>query len=153
MQLTPYSTAVLILHCLFRNLCLDVSSSRGQNVVASHDGISFCDGNTCVPGDAAVGFWCISYTSGWRRVKWPEFGHSHCPHPCSLPQCVCHCCPVPKACLSQTFSVVEMFTIHIKGEKWQGHCLKSEVQSKGRAPLLVKLWSILEKSVCLISFT
>lgn len=74
----------------------------------------------------------------------------HFPNPHSLPQHVCHCCSVPKACLSQTFSLGEMFTIHVKGEKQQGHCLKSEAQSKGRAPLVVKLWSALEKSVCLL---
>lgn len=97
----------------------------------------------------ATGFWCISHTYGWSCVRQLELG-THRPNPHSVPQHVCHCCSVPKACLSQTFSLGEMFTIHIKGEKQQGHCLKSEVQSKGRAPLVVKLWSALEKSVCLL---
>lgn len=69
-----------------------------------------------------------------------------------LARCVCHCCPVPKVCLCQTFSLVEMFTIHVKGEKRQG-CLQSEAQSKGRAALLLRLGSILEKSVSLFSLT
>lgn len=133
MQLTPYSTAVLILHGPFCNLWLDVSSSCGQNVVASHDGISFCDRSTCVPADTVAGFWCISDTSGCSHVRRLEFGPSHCPHPRSIPRSVCaiavpflkHACSKPAVWLKCL-----LFTRRVRSGTF--HCLKSEVKSKGK---------------------
>lgn len=145
MQLTRCPAAVLFLHGPVCSLCLDVSSSSGQNVVASHSvmGVCMCHG-------FLVDFsYFLMHSCQATRIQ-------ALPSPPLLLSpmiCVCHCCPIPKACLSQTFGVVEMFTVRVQGERQQCHGLKSKAQYKGRSPVLVKLWSVLGKSVCVISFT
>lgn len=119
-QLTPYSTAVLIFHGPFCNVWLDVSSSCGQNIVASRGGISLCDGSMCVLGDTVTGFCCNSHTPGCSRVRRPEFGPSHGPHPHSLPQSVCaiavpflkRACPKPSVWLK-----CSLFTWRVRSGK------------------------------------
>lgn len=86
-RLTPYSAGVLTLHQSFFSLCLDVSLSCGQNIVASHNGISFCGGNMCMPGDQTMAF-CMLLC----QVSGTDSYHPHIA--VSFLQCACPKFPV-----------------------------------------------------------
>lgn len=65
----------------FFSLCLDVSSSCGQNIVVSHNGISFCGGNMCARWyNHGILHALVSDVQNWLLSP-------------------SHCCPNPKALL------------------------------------------------------
>lgn len=88
-QLTPYSTVVPILHQSFFSLCLDVSWSCGQNIEASHNGISFCGGNMCVPGDTTMAFCVLLCQASGTDSYHPHIAFLFLQRACSkLPVCL-----------------------------------------------------------------
>lgn len=78
-------TAAPILQGPSQSLCLTVLSLCGQKVAVSYEGISLYSGSMYMSDDRTTGFWCISPTSQWSRVRQPESRHSHHSHPAHSP--------------------------------------------------------------------